>query len=207
MPSCQRERGNALTIARSRSSKSHDATTDDWSSTRRRLDKMFRSLATWRKDLGDDEAQFEDGQPLAEDIDGVFDGILAVARQLVRLVDLESSDWDEDDEDASELKDIARNLRKMTEEMRENAPEADASGTVASRLRSRDARKASTERDAVAQKGDYFEELGVLVSNLKLKSEPLQLALRRRDWERQAARCREQAEDADRPRKKPSSKA
>ncbi|KAM5359537.1 hypothetical protein ACJZ2D_014393 [Fusarium nematophilum] len=188
----------------SRSSKGHDATSDGWSSTRRQLDKTFRSLATWRKDLRDDDLQFEDGRLLVEDVDGVFDCLLAVARQLVRLVDLDSSDWDKDDKDASKFKKIAQNLKEMAEDVR--------SGAVAFRLRSRDAKKAeakksSTEGDAVAQKENYFEELEVLVSNLKLKSEPLLLALRRRDWVRQAVKCREQGDDTDLPRKKPSSKA
>ncbi|KAM5344949.1 hypothetical protein ACJ41O_010811 [Fusarium nematophilum] len=199
-----RESSNALTIPRSRSSKGHDATSDGWSSTRRQLDKTFRSLATWRKDLRDDDLQFEDGRLLVEDVDGVFDCLLAVARQLVRLVDLDSSDWDKDDKDASKFKKIAQNLKEMAEDVR--------SGAVAFRLRSRDAKKAeakksSTEGDAVAQKENYFEELEVLVSNLKLKSEPLLLALRRRDWVRQAVKCREQGDDTDLPRKKPSSKA
>ncbi|KAF1847242.1 uncharacterized protein K460DRAFT_55767 [Cucurbitaria berberidis CBS 394.84] len=161
-----------------------------WGKVRRQLDRVFRTLSTWRKDLNDDYAHVDDERLFIEDVDSALLPLLRLARHILLIVDMDHPNWKAQD---IEIRKPAEKLRTCMKSIK-RAPSRKSSVSLASNelLDTKINSGSPLVAKFPSDKTDYFKESKMLVANLKQESEPLQLTLRRHDWVLQAVKSREE---------------
>jgi hypothetical protein len=181
-----------------------------WDRARRQLDETFRNILTWRQTFKDDDIPFDDQRMHVEDIERVYNCLLAMAHHLIHLIDLDSPEWN------SESKDDAPNMKLKVlwdfelevETIAKQIPTSNASDCKFCNPVLETDESADKAATTTVEEIDYFSRLTMLVAKLMEESEPLQLMFRRRDWVRQAGECRDpdKETEAQLPHKRPKSK-
>ncbi|KAI6091020.1 hypothetical protein F4821DRAFT_210464 [Hypoxylon rubiginosum] len=150
-----------------------------WDSVRRRLDHIYRRLSACSKEFNYERLRIFDDNAIISVIDGFFNSLKAIAHRLTHMVNLEDS--------GSQVV-VDEVLRQITSDLQQRLNESNEEGSEAydycPQCNMIDDSPISSSSEI--HRADYMDQLEELVVNLEQDSEPLQLALIRRDWQKRA---------------------
>ncbi|KAI1376467.1 hypothetical protein F4677DRAFT_79194 [Hypoxylon crocopeplum] len=154
---------------------------DNWSSARRRLDKIYRSLSTWSKEFKYERYGLilDNDEAIVLALERVLSSLKGVAHRLTHLVNIESSNSQKVDE---VLRQVTKNLQQSLSELDQEDKDVYNDCPQCNEI------DISSQASAVGitHQVDYLDQLRVAVDHLPQYSKTVQPLLEERGGQQQA---------------------